>query len=281
MRPEFAESDLNAELVFDRFLGAGEDLDVLQPLLAGLAPRWCSRLRLWRSRTDQRPIDVHKPGAMRSVVVRAAGERGETYRALVRAYGRPPHERFFGSAELRGAGPELTVIVSLDEAVISPLGAKTRLGNHVSLQVRRRKVEGRGAADWTSEACERLCADLSPVWGCARHENEYWAKVMSDGDRIEAIGRDFGRFLPGVFWLNFFGRRYRQLMGDERLRSAPAETVVSIDDGVLIGLGGVPQAWQSAAYVRNEQNVLDHLGPEFFFSKPEPDRQTVAPDWNS
>jgi hypothetical protein len=45
---------------------------------------------------------------------------------------------------------------------------------------------------------------------------------MSEGPRIEAVGCDFGRFLPGLFWLNFFGRPYRGLIGDAHLRSTPA-----------------------------------------------------------
>ena len=37
---------------------------------------------------------------------------------------------------------------------------------------------------------------------------------MSDTPRVEAVGRDFGRFLPGVFWLNFLaaaGKPHRSL----------------------------------------------------------------------
>lgn len=102
---------------------------------------------------------------------------------------------------------------------------------------------------------------------------------MSDGPSIEAVGRDFGRFLPGVFWLNFFGRRYRELLGDARLRSTPASEVAGVDDGVLVGLGFDPSRWDTPEYVSAEQKVRDHLGAGVFFSKAEPDRPTVAPDW--
>lgn len=104
---------------------------------------------------------------------------------------------------------------------------------------------------------------------------------MSDPPRIEAIGRDFGRFLPGVFWLNFFGHRYRQMIGDERLRSAPAEEVAVIDDGVLIAIAGDPAAWDTPEYAVCEQRIRSHLGAELFFSKAEPERLTVAPDWET
>lgn len=277
--PDFAERDLNAELVFDRFIG-GDDLDVLQSLLADLAPRWSSKLRLMRSPKDQQPINVGDSRALRSVVTAAAGERGATYRALVERHGPPPHERLAGSAELRGAGPELVVVVSLDEMVVSPLGARKQLGNSVALQVRRPKIERRDADAWLFDTFESLCSALSPAWASAGHAAEYWTKVMSDGPRVEAVGRDFGRFLPGMFWLNFFGRRYCELLGSERLASSPAARVVAVDDGVLIGLAADPLTWNTPDYAADEQKVRDHLGVELFFSKAEPERLTVVPDWD-
>jgi hypothetical protein len=126
-----------------------------------------------------------------------------------------------------------------------------------------------------------LCARLSPAWGWGGHAAEYWAKVMSDPPEIGAIGRDFGRHLPGVFWLTFFGRRYRGLIGEDRLRSAPAREVMSADDGVIIVLPGGPTAWDTPEYAISEHRLRAHLGPELFFSKTEPERLTVAPDWDS
>jgi hypothetical protein len=277
----FGEWDLDGELVFDRSFGMGDDLDMLQALLRDLAPAWSSRLRLWRGSKDQRPINVSQNGALKAAVMAAASERGSTYRGLVERHGHPPYERLAGSAELRGTGPELVVVVSVDAMVVSPLGLKKQLGNHVTLQVRRRTIERREANEWMREAFETLCDELSPAWGWAGHAAEYWAKVMSDAPRVEAIGRDFGRFLPGVFWLNFFGRRCSELVGEERLRATPAEHVATIDDGVLVQLATSPLAWNTPEYASEEQKVRDHLGPELFFSKTEPDRVTVVPDWDS
>lgn len=277
MRPE----SIDAEVVFDRSLTTGPGLDDLQQLLVVAAPRWCSRLRVWVGRRDQRTIDLKRPGALAEAVRGAAAERGPTYQALVEHYGRPPFERVSGSAELRGAGPELTVVVSIDAWVVSALGSKTQLGNAVALQVRRPKVEGRPAHAWLGETFELLCDRLSPAWGSAQQTAEYWAKVMSEGPGIEAVGRDFGRFLPGLFWLNFFGRRYRLLIGDAHLRSTPAGRVAVLDDGVLIALGSDPRNWDTPDYARIEQRIREHLGPQLFFSKAQPKRTTVAPSWNA
>ncbi len=281
MTPQFRETDLDGELVFDRYLGAGDSLDVLQDALVKLAPRWASKLRIWRGPRDQRPIDTGLPGALSAGIMEAASERGPTYRSLVERHGVPPFERLAGSVELRGSGPELVIVVSVDAMVVSPLGAKQQLGNRIALQVRRPKVGHSSGDIWLRDAFEFLCARLSPAWGSAGHAREYWVKVMSDPPRVEAIGRDFGRFLPGVFWINFFGRRYRELIGNDRLRSAPAERVARIDDGVLIVIADDPAAWDTPEYAVSEQRVRGHLGTELFFSKAEPERLTVAPDWDS
>lgn len=281
VKPQFGERDLDGELVFDRYVGSGGDLDTLQAALREFAPRWSSKLRLWIGHKDQWPIDVNHVGALKSAVVCAAGERGATYRGLVERQGRPPLERLMGSAELRGASPELVMVVSIDEMVLSPLGAKKKLGNSLVLQVRRPKVEGRTGEVWLREAFETLCCELSPAWGSSHHVAEYWAKVMSDPPRVEAIGRDFGRFLPGLFWLNFLGGPYRELLGDDRLRATPSGYLTALGDGVLVALGNDPLAWDTPEYVSREQQVRDHLGAELFFSRAEPDRPTIVPPWDS
>ena len=281
MRPQFGERDLDGELVFDRYLGSDDSLDALQDALVRLAPRWASKLRIWRGPRDQRPIDTSQPGTLRTAILAAAGERGQTYRSLVDRHGAPPLERLSGSVELRGAGPALVVVVAVDTMVVSPLGAKRQLGNRIAFQVRRPKVERLPGEIWLRDAFQFLCARLSPAWGWAGLGGEYWAKVMSDPPGVEAVGRDFGRFLPGVFWLNFFGARYRGLVGDDRLLSAPAESVTVMDDGVLIMMAAEAATWDTPEYAVTEQRVQSHIGAELFFSKAEPERLTVAPDWDS
>jgi hypothetical protein len=102
---------------------------------------------------------------------------------------------------------------------------------------------------------------LQLPWADDQHPVEYWAKVMSDGPSIAAVGRDFGRFLPGVFWLNFFGRRYRALLGEQRLRSTPADAVMAVDDGVLVALAPKPWGWDTPEYAVAEQRVSNARRP--------------------
>lgn len=236
-------------------------------MLVRLAPKWSTRLRVWCGPRDHRPVDLADPGALARAMLAAAGERGETYRRLVQEYGPGPAERLVGSVELRGAGPELIMVASVDEIVLSTMGTRKLLGNGIALQVRRAAVAGRPGSEWLADAFKMLCAELAPTWGCAGHAAEYEAKVMSGPPRIEAVGRDFGRHLPGVFWLNFFGNRCTDLIGADRFATLPKTFVTALDDGIIVRLADDPLTWTTADYAIDEGKVRDQLGRRQFFDK--------------
>jgi hypothetical protein len=140
-------------------------------------------------------------------------------------------------------------------------------GNHIALQVRRARVEQSSGDVWLREAFAELCRRLSPAWGSAHQSAEYWAKVMQTEPSIRAVGRDFARYLPGLFWLNFFGPRYCELLGAERLLTTPAHSVAAVGDGVLVALADDPGSWTTDAYANAERAARAHLGARHFFSK--------------
>lgn len=266
MSPEYGQADLDAEIVFDRLLSES-DLAVLQEELVRLAPKWSARLRVRRSARDQRSIDPADPAALGHTVFDAVAERGATYQRLVAEHGRGPLERVSGSAELRGAGPELVVVVAFDELVLSPMGTRKLLGNRIALQVRRPTVAGTPGAEWLASTFETLCARLAPAWGHAEHPAEYWAKVMSESPHVEAIGRDFGRYLPGVFWLNFFGPAYLARIGADRFAALPPGFTMTVGTGRLVRLATAPEAWTTPDYAIDERLVRETLGRDQFFEK--------------
>lgn len=273
---------IDAGLYFHRYIGgAGAELDGLAELLLRHAPSWSKKLRLYREPRDQRPIDLRERGSLASAVVRAAAERGETYARLAAAHpGR--EDRGQGSAELRGANAELIIVVSVDRLVFSRIGGHGFLGNHISIQVRSGRVASRPANQWLHEFFEDACSRLSPAWAAAQASSEYSAKNMIDTAQLtRAIGRDFARYLPGLYWLNFFGPTYVELIGRERLLAAPAPEVKELGDGVFLALGDDPAAWDSERRRALERAVLNAIGDEYFFSRDAPDRPTKAPAWPS
>jgi hypothetical protein len=241
----------------------------LQDVLLRWAPRWSRRLRVWRDRRDQREIDLSRPFGLRMAAVSAATERGELYRRLAAA-DPPPYERLSGSVELRGSDSSLFVVVLVDEYRFAPLGPHWVFGNDITLQVRGDRIDGRPGEEWAAEVFAELCRLTSPAWGAAYTIEEFQAKSMIMTPSIEAVGRDVARFLPGLYWLNYFGPAYRDLMGRDRLLSAPAVSVEEVDDGVLLRTRARAGEWPSPDAEIIEGRVLEHLGPQYFFVKGRP-----------
>jgi len=153
--------------------------------------------------------------------------------------------------------------------------------NHFTFEIcELESVEGRASSDWAKTAFEAIASRMSVRYANVRTDEEYYAKNMIDNETgTRAIGANFSRATPGLYWLNFFGRPYLDLIGRERLLSAPAFEVKPVDDGVLIALDASADAWQTPAYQHREQAVIEHLGKQYFFSRYDPDRVTVAPDF--
>jgi hypothetical protein len=103
--------------------------------------------------------------------------------------------------------------------------------------------------------------------------------MIDDETGVRAVGASITHAIPGLYWLSFFGRPYVDLMGRERLLSAPAYEAKSVDDGVLVALDASADAWETAVYREREQAVIEHLGKQYFFSRHDPSRQTIAPDF--
>jgi len=272
-----ARHSIDVELAYDRFIADGGELGELELVLREAAPKWSSGRRIQLEPREHEPVD-DRPGALRDAIVAAATARGPTYHALVAEYG-GVDERRSGSAEVRGASPGLVVVVGVDEHPFSRIGGALILANDISLQIRRARIERRSAGEWALDVFRELCERTSPAWGSICDTGEYWAKVMTDGPAIAAVGRDFGRYLPGVFSANFFGARYVELMGRERLLDAPALEASPIDAGILLVRDGDPRAWDGPAREQADQRLLDHLGREHFFVKPHPPDPSRAPDW--
>ena len=272
-----ARDSIDVELAYDRFIADGGELEELELVLRKAAPKWSSGLRIRLEPRELEPVD-DRAGALRDAIVTAATARGPTYHAMVGEYG-GVDERRSGSAEVRGASPALVVVVGVDEQPFSRIGGALVLANHISLQIRRARIERRPASEWALDVFRELCERTSPAWGSVCDSGEYWAKVMSDGPTIAAVGRDFGRYLPAIFSANFFGARYVELIGRERLLDAPAQEVAPVDAGILAVRDTAPQAWNSPAREQADRRLLDHLGREYFFAKPHPPERSHAPDW--
>jgi hypothetical protein len=114
-----------------------------------------------------------------------------------------------------------------------------------------------------------------PWYANAYLAEEFDSKNMHRGpDGTWAMGVDVSRSLPGLYWKNFFGQPYVEMIGLDRLLAAPTAEVNMLTDGVLLSLGENPDEWGNPQYRAREDATISHLGERFFFSRADPDRKT-------
>jgi hypothetical protein len=164
------------------------------------------------------------------------------------------HQRRFGSALIYGADRSAYLSVSYDEYVPARrAGEKWLFSNSIAAHIESSAVDHRPRREWAVALLTEIGADPPVLWGAGFMNSEFRAKNLHDGpDGVWALGRDVRASLLGFFWANLFGTPYVDLIGRERLSTAPAG-------------------------IRNEL-VVGHIGPQYSFDGRAPDRPTTAPD---
>ncbi|MGE3270259.1 MAG: hypothetical protein AB7P40_16015 [Chloroflexota bacterium] len=277
------EYRLDISIEFDRTFARGNDLDVFQALLHAHAPSWCMGLQVWRHYHFKTPVNVSIPGdlarVLRTIALADTERRARHWQSSpLLPYVTP--DRVTGSEELRGSNPSLILVTDIDDFVLKPIGDIWGWGNSIAIQICRARVEGMPAARWAYDMFLAICEALAPAHAYANMWDEYDAKNMyREHGHVHAIGVDRSAALCGLYWLNYFGRPYRDLIGRDRLMTAPAHELREIGDGVLIGLAEDPRAWNTPEYRQCERAVIDHLGQQYFFDRNDPERETIAPDF--
>lgn len=154
---------------------------------------------------------------------------------------------------------------------------KPNLFGHSMEGVEEESEEARTFIDYAFE----LFKLFEPVYGRVSCKEDYRQKNLVQGAVAEnAVGIKLRRYLPGLYWANFFGPRYIEFFGEERLLSAPAhETKWLGESGILLLVSESLFEYDDPEVKATEQAVIEHLGPEAFFSKSDPEgKEYRAPD---
>jgi hypothetical protein len=244
-----------SEPLFDK-----AQLEQLHSIINGTLPAWSIKLR---ARQDE---DFGK--------IAFVGRDGRLYDCIHEV---APPRRHFSHADLAGTYPGLSFLLSHGEATHVPES------NHIAIEILDLvDLEGKHAAACMQVVFESLVGRLPVHYGNAHTQEEFSAKnVIEDETSVQAIGRLLSKSLPGLYWLNYFGPIYVDLIGRQRLLSAPAYEVKPVGNGILLALDASPDNWQSAAYRAREQATIAHLGKQYFFSRDDPDRPTIAPNFEA
>jgi hypothetical protein len=269
---------LDVRVYFGALLLDREMLGTVQQICAELAPSWSSKLHVYDSPHGAPQVPIGAPDALFNATKTEVTEHGPFYKKLERRFGLPKHTGISGMVELRGGNSSITVVLSVDKRRFLQVGDIWIWGNHISFQLRAKRIEGRSAAEFAEILFNELCSRL-PVWyGHAEETKEFDAKNISrEGGGMAAIGVDISKALPGLYWLNFFGRHVVEEIGREKFAAVSAFSKKTIGDGIMLRAIRDPSGWQEPGQAEAEMNVMSTLGEQYFFLRSEPFRNTRSP----
>jgi hypothetical protein len=264
---------LKAEFVFDRPLVGGPDRDALPNfarVLFAAAPAWSSKIITW----SPEPRERHEVGdaTSSSSLLQVVADR--TRWATER--------RYSGSVELRGATRELIPVVSVNSYPLARVGGALLLSNAITVTALTKKIGGIPQTEWMRSVFDNLCEALNPVWGALYTHSEYTAKVMAQSPSLRAVGRDFCRYLPGLFPVNHFGPKYVELIGERKLRQLRTASARRLGQGWIVDVIPDPFSWDTTGALLKNSEAVNDIGREFFFRKDSAGEETLrrAPDWD-
>ncbi len=134
---------------------------------------------------------------------------------------------------------------------------------------------------WGASFFKEMTTRVEARYGNSCLSEEFDSKnIYREHGVTRAIGVNLKQSLPGLYWMNFFGPLYADLIGDQRIMSTPAVTVRRCGSGALIILDETPLNWRDPDYKKRESEAIDHLGNQFFYCRSDPERKTVAPDYD-
>lgn len=271
------------EVHFDGDLAEIDVCDLLQAWLRDHSPRFASGLRVlaYERDPDAIPVDVSHESSLRQAMLDRGLQRGATFQALSEGDEPAPYARRFGSVFVRGKAPKTFLGIHFDEYHPGrPMGDKWLWSNSLTGTIDTPALDRIPAAEWVLAALEAFGSHPALLWAAAYDPEEWRAHNMHDeGDGMWALGRDIRRSLPGLFWLNVFGKPYVDLIGRVRLTDLPVGSVTSSGDAVVLRLYESPEFWSNPTALADHARAAELLGAGYFFDRRFPDRPTSAPDF--
>jgi hypothetical protein len=268
---------IDLKVFFGESIFARDTLDIVQSAFREFAPTWSKRLRLYESKAEGGNVDVETQGALYDAIGADHSVVTPFHAELRRRSGLTAAPRKCGFVELRGSNSAITVVLSFDELRFSRASGIRVWGNSLAFQIRKSRVDGEDFVSWGKELFVELCSRLRPWYGRANAIAEFESKNLDLTDGVRAIGVDVSKSLPGLYWLNFFGKYCAESIGRHKFEGVRAFEKRPIGDGVLLALDADPRKWDTREYCATDQGVRNALGPQYFFSRAAPNRPTTSP----
>ena len=144
----------------------------------------------------------------------------------------------------------------------------------------------------TADNLERLISFATQLykWGRIDHgyichqkdweiKNGFEQPVMIKGRPVMTGGVWLREALPGIYWANFFGPAYVELLGKESFASLSAYKKEELPDGGYIVITArSPFDYDQPETQKAEKEIVNHLGDDIFFDRLNPTKECRIPD---
>lgn len=258
------------EFVFSRSIVPSSDEQTIARfirIVEAVCPEWASGFTVWDPSPRGRKIFEGDPDiAAQAILSKATWADGR---------------RVSGNVELRGATPELTLICNINDRPLWRVGGKLLMSNTLKIEAHSKLIDGKDSYSLLLEVLHDGALSTSPIWSAIYSGDEYRHRVMQTTPSLAAAGRDFSKYLPGVFPANFYGSAYVDLMGRAALSLVPA-AVSEVGSGILVKLSYHPGDWDSPENIAENDEVVSRIGLRYFYSHNGPPAEGyTAPEWDT
>ena len=110
-------------------------------------------------------------------------------------------------------------------------------------------------------------------------KNKFERPTEIKGRPVMTGGVWLGEFLPGIYWVNFFGLAYVNFFGKDKFVSLPTYYKEELSDGgFMILTAQSPFDYNKSETEKLEKDIIAHLGSDAFFDKSNPTKQCQVPE---
>lgn len=109
-------------------------------------------------------------------------------------------------------------------------------------------------------------------------KNKFDRPMIIEGKPLMTGGVWLKKSLPGLYWINFFGPVYVELIGENKFDSLSACNKEKLSDGGYVVITSQsPFDYDKPKTQKVEKEIIRHLGNDIFFDKSDPTKKCRVP----
>ncbi len=182
-----------------------------------------------------------------------------------------------GIAEFFLQDTSITLVLIYNDLAFVPSAGRWLWANSISFQ-----IECDNENREFRQSCEELfcsaCDYLEPAYARFHDSDEFRSKNIVSSPSVMAVGVDVSRYLPGLYYGNYFGEPFTNLLGVETILACESARHVELVGGIALFISDDVSNWMDDAYKDLERTTMEVLGTNYFYSSDSKNINTIGLD---